>query len=323
MVLVSYMDKGMKRLRVGIYLLSAFLCSDGFGQDGFPDLSGPYIGQTPPGSIPELFASGVVSTEENEHFSPSFSPDGKEAYWSLWRAGSVIVYRMAEEEGKWSTPHPLFFRPDYHEDGVYFSPDGDRLYFYSKRPVEDGGGKQEDWDIWYVERQGASWGGAVHLGAPVNTDAHEVFPSVTRDGTLYFVILSDKRELYRSVYQDGSYQSPTLLPEHINRDAYYSHIYVDPNDQYLIFCSNRPGGYGSGDLYISFKQAEGTWSEAVNMGPVINTDKLERFPQVTQDGRYLLFARHVDTRHATGGSIGQGDIYWVDASAIESLRPPR
>lgn len=49
-------------------------------QDDFPVLRGPYLGQKPPGLIPEIFAEGVMTTEFHEHSSPAFSPDGKEVY---------------------------------------------------------------------------------------------------------------------------------------------------------------------------------------------------------------------------------------------------
>ncbi|MGB3586302.1 MAG: hypothetical protein WBA23_07180, partial [Tunicatimonas sp.] len=79
------------------------------------------------------------------------------------------------------------------------------------------------------------------------------------------------------------------------------------NESYLIFCSERPGSIGKGDLYISFKEEDGSWSQAKNMGSTINTKNYEFCPFVTKDGKYLFYSSNQD-------------IYWVSADIIEQLR---
>jgi Tol biopolymer transport system component len=89
--------------------------------------------------------------------------------------------------------------------------------------------------------------------------------------------------------------------------------YVDPDDSYIIFSSNREGEFGEGDLYISFhNKSSGTWSEPVNMGGNINTRAQERFPSVSPDGKYLFFTRWTPDHNQ--------DVYWVSAGIIEKLR---
>ncbi len=76
---------------------------------------------------------------------------------------------------------------------------------------------------------------------------------------------------------------------------------------YIIYCAERPDGYGRGDLFISFKDEKGQWKEAKNMSKIINTPGYEFCPFVSADGKYLFFSR-------------DGDIYWVDAKVIDKLR---
>ena len=69
----------------------------------------------------------------------------------------------------------------------------------------------------------------------------------------------------------------------------------------------RPDGHGGEDLYVSFKNENGDWANAINMSPVINTKEHEEYPIVSADGKYLFFVRN-------------GDVYWVDARVIEKLK---
>ena len=75
--------------------------------------------------------------------------------------------------------------------------------------------------------------------------------------------------------------------------------------------SDRPDGLGSGDLYISFREHDGSWMEPVNMGEPVNSSTLEYCPVVSPDGKYLFF---------TSRRRGNDDIYWVDAKIIDSYR---
>ncbi len=99
----------------------------------------------------------------------------------------------------------------------------------------------------------------------------------------------------------------------LSTGAYNAHPFIAPDDSYLIWDSERDGGYGRSDLYISFRQQDGSWGAAINMGDKINTALEDGFPNVTPDGKYLFFGRQV--------SPGNSDIFWVDAQIIETLRP--
>ena len=94
-------------------------------------------------------------------------------------------------------------------------------------------------------------------------------------------------------------------------------MFVAPDESYMIIsCRDHPEniGSGQGDLYITFRREDGTWTEEINMGVPINTRFGENCPQVTPDGKYFFFNRYdPDTR--------TGNIYWMDAKFIEDLKP--
>jgi Tol biopolymer transport system component len=80
--------------------------------------------------------------------------------------------------------------------------------------------------------------------------------------------------------------------------------FIAPDESYLLFTSvDRPGGFGTGDLYISSRMKDGTWTEAKNLGKVFNTNGYDFCPIVSPDGKYFFFS-------------SKGDIYWVRVEAI-------
>ena len=88
--------------------------------------------------------------------------------------------------------------------------------------------------------------------------------------------------------------------------------FIAPDQSWLIFASERPGGYGAADLYVSFRRPDGTWGEPKNLGPSVNTAGSEYTPMLSPDGRYLFFTR---------GRFGD-DIYWVDVEGDSIPRSP-
>ena len=80
-------------------------------------------------------------------------------------------------------------------------------------------------------------------------------------------------DIYSSKAINGKFQKANPLSAAINTSAYEADVFIDPNESYIIFCATRKDGLGQGDLYISFKNTDGTWSKSSNMGELINTQK--------------------------------------------------
>lgn len=123
----------------------------------------------------------------------------------------------------------------------------------------------------------------------------DMYPSVTRGGTLYFDSFRStprRRLAYRAEGRgDGSVAAPVLLDATINADSGASNLFVDPDERYIVFAASRPEGAGALDLYISWRQKDGTWTQPENLGPDVNTNGTEFCPFVSRDGRYLFFTR--------------------------------
>ncbi len=280
------------------------------GAPGPPQtMRGRYLGQMPPGMTPELFAPGVVSTGANE-LNAAFTPDGNELYFTRSIDGRETLMTTRQVEGVWAPPAIAGFSGTFTDVDPYITRDGRRLYFSSTRPVE-GGSEAKDADLWYLERQaGGDWGEPVHLGGPNTEGKDDYYTSLSDDGSLYFSIFDSNSaaDIYRARAEDGGFGPPERVEGGISTGALEHDPFVAPDDSYLIFTSDRPGGYGSADLYISFADPDGSWTEPVNMGESINSAHYEFCAMLSQDGKYLFFT-------------SRNNIYWVDAKVIEGLRP--
>ncbi len=111
---------------------------------------------------------------------------------------------------------------------------------------------------------------------------------------------------------DGERQAPQAFGNQINSGTFNAHPFIAPDESYLIWDGRRQEGYGGSDIYISFKQEDGRWGDAINMGSDINTDGWDAAASVTPDGKFMLF--HRLNEH------GNANIFWVSATIIDRLR---
>jgi len=306
-------------------------------------LTGEYLGQTPPGMTPELFAPGLVSTGLSER-DMAIAPDGTEIYFTAVLGSSYTfsaIVGFQRLDGQWQSPEVVSFSGSYMDLEPALSADGRQMFFVSRRPVVGSGEPLDHEDIWVVDRDGDGWGLPRNLGAPINTPQAEFFPSVTRDGTLYFTRRGEDRveSIYRSRRSNGVYTEPEKLGPHVNSAQTRFNAFVAPDESFLIVCLwGAEDSLGGSDYYVVFRSPEDEWTEPINLGPVINTAEGQEWsPYVSPDGKYFFFMASrpsIEARHARqrltyedllrlhGEPMnGNFDIWWVDATIIQRLRP--
>lgn len=271
------------------------------------------MGQEKPTLTPKIFAKGFISKEDESEFGSVFNKKATAFFYGVDVGGSTEI-RYSELIGnKWSEPKTILSHEKYGFNDPFLSPDEKRLYFISKRAL-DGLGAKQDYDIWYVEKEGDQWSEPINAGEKINSQKNEYYVSFTTDGTMYFSSNKNAKanrdrnfDIYYSSRIDGEFMEPIKLNDSINTKRYEADVFIAPDERYMIFCSIRKGGYGQGDLYISFKKDNGNWTHAKNMGESINNEFHQLCPFVSKDGKYLFFTSNQD-------------IYWVDAKIIEGYK---
>ena len=277
------------------------------GAAGFPLRTGPYLGQKPPGKVPEPFAPDAFRGV-GVHESPAFSRDGTEILVNVMGNNEQLRY-FRSTSGTWARETPPFDVPLYL-NGLFLSPSGRRLYMLV---FEDG---REN--FYFLENREGRWSKRRSLGSEVNSLATHWSFSIASSENLYF---ASEGDLYVSRFDGQTHTRPVKLPAPVNTAAVEMTPFVGPDESYLLFARDeRTGSSLSGrstrDLFISFRLQGDAWSEAVELGPGINVPGVEDIcPMVSPDGKYLFFvSRRIDRAFRA---------FWVDAGVVEDLRRKR
>lgn len=288
----------------------------------------PYLGQTPPGSTPQLFMPGLISTNYIDHCI-GFLREGRVCVFSIWEKGTYYMY---EKDGRWTQPKKTPWQNEQGTTDFTAAPDGNTVYFQSRRLTSPDDNEHET-NIWKVEWTGEGWTEPVLLPAPANTEEFsEAYPSAAPDGTVYYFTGSRPEsgigDIYCSRFVNGRYLEAERLPAPINTYYYEVDPFISPDGSYLLFGSDRPGGYGLFDLYISFLGEDGQWTNPYNAGPELNPFCIPTRMSITPEGKYFFFPSRSETDATKGEDFtssniekwGDYDIYWISTGFINDLK---
>lgn len=228
----------------------------------------------------------------------TMSEDGDEIYFTaqspLEEVSILIQAKMGDLE--WEKQLFLPQSGKYKDLEPFLSPDGLKLYFASNRPLENSSEIKNDFDIWVLDRKNSKdkWSEPINLGSPINSEFNEFYPSVSKNGNIYFT--SDrpngkgKDDIYISEKLSNNYSSPISLSASINSDGYEFNSFISPDEKFMIYSGyNREDGLGSGDLYITFKKQDGSWEKSKNLGAILNSDKMDYCPFIDFHSQTLYF----------------------------------
>ncbi len=256
-----------------------------------------YLGQTPPGDEPVVFAPGIVSVADKNSHAVQFSRDGRLLIFSRYPDRTSFV--MIRTTSGWSAPEPTSF----HGKEVAFDEDTGRLFYY------------DEGDLFFVRYGVQGFSAPVRLPPAINTDVVEYYPCVTARRNLYFSRHArwDEGRLQVARLEGDGFGVPRDLGDPINAGG-ASHGFVTPDESTLLFNSPRPGSTTDNDVWVSFRGQDGTWSTPANLGPRINGDaQAVLCPTVSPDGKYLFFTRLLGDH--------TGFVYWVSMRVVSALRP--
>lgn len=259
------------------------------------DKENSYYGFNPPGMTPELFAPGIVSTDNLEVLG-SFSPNLDEFYFKRQLKGEPsknIGIRL--ENGKW-----IQFMEEPNSGEIAIAPDNTKMYLGNK----------------YRERTASGWSEPKSLG-----ELYEEIPIMRLTASKIGTYVFDERDSIGTIriskLNDGIREEPEEIGEVFSSGTYISHPFIAPDESYIIWDFVHEDGYGDSDLYISFRQEDDSWGPAINMGEDINSEFEDIYGSVTSDGKYFIFHR-IDLGATYDES--SANVYWVDAETIWRLK---
>jgi outer membrane protein OmpA-like peptidoglycan-associated protein len=194
------------------------------------------------------------------------------------------------------------------------STDGNTLIFTSNREVNRNGTHKED--IYTTSRMNGKWGEPKKVGA-INTDQNDAAASLSPDGkTMYLYYEVFAGDIYESKFDGQNWSKPSPLNKNINTKEYQeTSASVSPDGKKLYFASNKPGGYGGLDIYMSTLEATGEWGKAFNVGGSINTRGNDDSPYIHHDGITLYFS---SDGHPV---IGNNDIFYSEFKNRKWTKP--
>lgn len=244
-----------------------------------------FVGSSAMAQKPERLSRDINNPSYSSVY-PAVSGDGKVMVFMTNYSddGSFVMSMTKYRAGKWQRPTDVSIVGSSKVNnwgGYCLNYDGTQLYFSSRR--SNGVGM---YDVWYSELANGEWSLPKNMGKPINTGGHEGNPSISPDGQRIYFMRCDAMtnndvggcKLYYSDKGLRGWEEPVAMPDHINSGNTTSPRIL-PDNRTLVFASDRPGGKGGIDLWMS-RRSGGHWSEPVNIDPV-NTSENDYFLTAT------------------------------------------
>lgn len=275
-----------------------------------------YMGQATPGTSPVRFGTpAFLSTAEwFWHGVPAFSPDGTEVFFVKYirDAHRTQIWYSTCVNGTWTAPQLAPFSGGaYSDNNPKFFGSKDILYFQSERPASA---------IYKVTRTVGLWSAptVINLPIPAGKGLGKQF-SLAKNGNIYAELDNAQgtdldiycwQRIEGVQYRNATRQTVLCSSLH---DGFPT---IDVNEQFIVYGSNRGGGQGRFDLYLSYKNHDGTWSQPENLGTGFNSGSEEAWSTFSADGLWFFYTTD------RPGDLGFNP-YWMDASAIYDRIPKR
>lgn len=277
-----------------------------------------------------------INTSEYEYF-PALTADGNTFLFTRnIREGEGVTaprqedfYVSKKANGVWQTANPISsVNTPGNEGAPSLSADGEIMFFASCMEMTGDYGSSDrkgygSCDIFYAQKISGKWSKPRNAGSMINTKNWETQPSFSSDGkTLYFIrgmVARDgikNPDIYSStIGEDGKFSEPVKLSDNINTPLGEESVFIHPDNQTLYFSSEGHPGMGGLDIFVSKKQADGSWGKAVNLGYPINSFNDDNSLLVDANGKLAYFASERE------GGFGGLDIYQFELP--ESVRPEK
>jgi hypothetical protein len=286
--------------------------------------AGDYLGLKQPGMLPQKFAPGFISTDNETSHCLVFSPDGNHMVYtwadSVWSHWGIMYSRRVKDQ--WLKPSLLKFEGS---DKVPFNPsfsnDSKSIIFTMVST------KWPDTDLYTITLTDSGYSAIPkRLDTPINTSGLEFGYFMDKDGSIYFTgkrkeFVGGLFDVYVCRKENGNYVIRNL--KKLNSELDDAAPFISPDGTYMIYeqMVNETGMvYNDStariiriELFVSFRDKKNNWSTPINLGDEINSDKFKTYrPVISPDGKFLFYSQTANKGAA---------IYWVSTNVVDKLRP--
>ncbi len=289
------------------------------------------------GEIPNVFACGIISKGFHE-LNLLISSDSSRLFYltSDRNYSHYSLVEMVRQNDTWSYPRLPNETINYSIYSCFLSNDNSKLFFSTNRSLEYNQETLYGKNNWFARIDSNGLGEPILLDEILNGNNSDQISSISESGNIYLTreIKDRQTDIYVSRFIDDELLEPQPLGGLINSEFNEGRPFISTDETYLIFQSNRPGGFGGNDLWISFRDSNNNWGKAINMGANINSEESDFCPNVSPDGRYLFFSSYRDNPKSAkkiknyselmeyyhSPYNGYATLFWTNAAIIEILR---
>ena len=164
-------------------------------------------------------------------------------------------------------------------------------------------------DFFISTKDNNVWLGAQNMGEPLNTNGNEGAQTVSVDGRIMYFTACNREDgkgrcdIYICKNENGEWSVPENIGSPVNSSSWEAQPSISPDGKTLFFVSNRDGGLGGKDIWISTQNSVGEWSKPINLGENINSSGDEQSPFIHPDNQTMYFSSNGRT------GMGQGDLF--------------
>ena len=239
-----------------------------------------------------------------KQIDPKNIEETKKVDRKIFECENGIIYIKNPVKAEVKNMGPLL-NTKYSEFAPVITADESMLVFTSRRPGSTGNllDEKQDYfeDIYVSMNKNDQWQAPQNIGKPINTDGHDASIAISPDGSQVFLYKDDNNgDIFVSKFEGLEWSKPEGLGKNVDTKHGETSVSMTADGKMIFFTSDREGGFGDLDIYMSKKDKKGKWGEAVNIGKTVNTEYAEESPFIHPDGKTLYFS--------SKGHAGMGDF---------------